>query len=105
MARIPIVTSYGWHWRRDLFKAPGRRYHVVGRIGHGNRTKGADFGEQEGIYALYLDGQLTYVGIAVHQSLSDRLQVHCRDSHKDDWDEFTWFGSRAISPVSGTRGH
>jgi hypothetical protein len=105
MARTGIVSSYGWHWRRDLFKAPRHRYYLVGRIGNGKRTKVANFSEQDGIYSLYLHRRLTYVGIAVHRSLSDRLQVHCHDSHQDDWDEFTWFGFRPVRPVAGTRGY
>lgn len=42
-----------------------------------------------GIYALYMDKQLYYVGIATDLSL--RLYNHTRDKHKDKWNRFSAF--------------
>ena len=44
-------------------------------------------GGQNGIYALYADGRLYYVGLA--RDLRSRLKTHLNDRHKDGWDHFS----------------
>lgn len=42
---------------------------------------------RHGIYALYRDGSLHYVGLA--NNLRVRLKQQLKDRHKDDWDRFS----------------
>ena len=44
---------------------------------------------QYGIYALYKDGQLVYVGLAV--DLLRRLDHHLKDRHKGQWNSFSLY--------------
>ena len=43
--------------------------------------------KRPGIYALYLDKKLYYVGLA--SNLSNRLRTHLRDHHEELWDRFS----------------
>ena len=42
---------------------------------------------RHGIYALYKQERLYYVGLA--SNLRSRLKAHLRDRHKDLWDRFS----------------
>lgn len=42
---------------------------------------------RHGVYALYRDDRLYYVGLA--RNLRDRLQSHLRDRHRKSWDRFS----------------
>ena len=44
---------------------------------------------QHGIYALYKNGNLYYVGLA--RNLPKRLSDHLKDHHQGDWDEFSLY--------------
>lgn len=44
---------------------------------------------KNGIYGLYKDGKLVYVGLAVN--LLRRIDHHLRDRHKGEWDSFSVF--------------
>jgi hypothetical protein len=102
---IGIVAAYGIRWRRDYYRSSRRQYQLLGRIGHGRATKAVDFSGQDGLYVLYLGDGVTYVGIAVHQSLEDRLRVHTRDKYKALWDQFSWFGFREPVHQTETNGY
>jgi hypothetical protein len=55
---------------------------------------------RHGIYALYRDGSLHYVGLA--RNLRTRLKQHLRDRLKDDWDRFSVYltiDNRAIKEL------
>lgn len=55
---------------------------------------------RHGIYALYREGSLHYVGLA--KNLRVRLKQHLRDRHKDDWDRFSVYltiDNRAIKEL------
>jgi hypothetical protein len=55
---------------------------------------------RHGIYALYRDGSVHYVGLA--RNLRGRLRQHLRDRHKDDWDRFSVYltiDNRAIKEL------
>ena len=55
---------------------------------------------RHGIYALYREGSLHYVGLA--RNLRVRLKQHLKDRHKDDWDRFSVYltiDNRAIKEL------
>ncbi|MBI4528058.1 MAG: DUF4357 domain-containing protein [Deltaproteobacteria bacterium] len=45
------------------------------------------FGGRQGIYALYRNNELYYVGLA--SNLRNRLKHHLRDRHRELWDRFS----------------
>jgi len=55
---------------------------------------------RHGVYALYREGSLHYVGLA--GNLRARLKQHLRDRHKNDWDRFSVYltiDNRAIKEL------
>lgn len=101
-----MILSYGLHWSvsRVYWGKPG-----IGNsgtlLGAATRSKNAhpvDFRMQRGIYALYADYQLIYVGQtgAGDDRLFKRLKAHKRDHLSERWDRFSWFGTQWV-----TEGH
>ncbi|MBI4704306.1 MAG: winged helix-turn-helix domain-containing protein [Deltaproteobacteria bacterium] len=54
----------------------------------------ANLWDQRGIYALYADFRLAYVGQA--GSIGDGLRGHTQDDLAGRWDAFSWFGLRRV---------
>ena len=89
------VSSYGLYWERE--KVNWNKGMVLGR-----QTSGADpvnFAEQKGVYMLYRDHALTYVGRAIGPTsgLFSRLKRHTRDHKALRWNRFSWFGFRPVT--------
>ena len=58
-----------------------------------------DFRDQIGIYALYADFDLVYVGqvgAGDGQRLLARLRQHSQKDFKGRWNRFSWFGLRSV---------
>jgi hypothetical protein len=96
-----MIQNYGLHWRVDLV-AWGRQNSsgaLLGAPSRSPRAAAVDFREQRGIYALYSDFELLYVGQAGvgDQRLFDRLKAHRSDHLSERWDRFSWFGSRWVT--------
>lgn len=56
--------------------------------------------QRHGVYALYRNGKLHYVGLA--GNLRSRLRQHLHDRHKDSWDHFSVYltiGDRGIKEL------
>ena len=51
-----------------------------------------------GIYALYDDYGLYYVGLS-NRSLRSRIRRHTRDRHKNKWTRFSWYRIPRIDHV------
>jgi predicted GIY-YIG superfamily endonuclease len=56
----------------------------------------------KGVYALYYEHDLLYVGQTFHQNLGDRLKQHLKDEKATRWDSFSWYG---IMKVLTTKRH
>ena len=94
-----MIRSYGLHWHKD-------------RVfwGHQNNSgslmwpaspngRPVDFRKQRGIYALYADYRLVYIGqtgSAQKDRLFDRLKSHLRDHLSERWDRFSWLGTQWV---------
>ncbi|MFX1740043.1 GIY-YIG nuclease family protein [Paraburkholderia kururiensis] len=67
---------------------------LLGVPSNGKKTEPFDFREQIGIYVLYADYKVVYVGQAGvgKQSLFSRLKQHRKDDLAGRWDRFSWFG-------------
>jgi hypothetical protein len=95
-----LISSYGLFWKVDdtEWSQDGRKgkRRLLGHLGSKRSSiRIADFWSQSGIYVLYGNYGLYYVGIAAE--LGRRLRRHRSDKHANEWDRFSWFGFRTIS--------
>ena len=101
-----VIQNYGLFWRveRVVWGTKGEGKGKGTLLGRARESKLAkkegivDFREQKGIYALYSNYKLVYVGQTrrgVSGTLFNRLKYH-RNHKVDDlserWDMFSWFG-------------
>ena len=93
-----IISSYGLFWRADeveWYPGHGRSLELFGRRGKiAPAFQMCNFWWQEGIYILYGNLGSYYGGLTKH--LGYRLRDHIGDSHKGQWDRFSWFGFRRV---------
>ena len=64
-----------------------------------NVQREVDFREQIGVYILYRNENVVYVGQAGsgNFTLFSRLKNHLTDHLADRWDKFSWFGVRKVN--------
>lgn len=96
-----MINSFGVHWRVDhVFwgrqRNPGS---LLGAASRSSRARQIDFREQRGIYALYADYELVYVGQtgAGDDRLFRRLKAHKNDHLSERWNRFSWFGTQWVT--------
>ena len=86
---------------RDSKKVPRRSaglvsFHIERVSARAFRDHSAELRElldsQSGIYALYRDGRLYYVGLA--ENLFRRINQHRKDKHRHKWDRFSAYVTR-----------
>lgn len=126
-----MFRSYGLFWREDhIFWGWSKvKGHLKGQEVDNDtgktktRSPEIDFRDQIGIYALYYNFELVYIGqVGANtddsrgKSLFDRLKDHRDGRHSERWDRFSWFGVQDVknseeltkfrtAPLSGvTRG-
>ena len=102
-----MITHYGLFWsERDVFwgrpnnpgELLGRAKTPLGRAGSPtNRERNAaqDFRDFVGLYCLYGDGELIYVGetgLGTKRNLFGRLKSHRKGPMSGRWSSFSWFG-------------
>ncbi len=96
-----MIKTYGLFWKADdVFWG---RQNNPGRL-RGARSKNSsavavDFREQRGIYALYAEYELMYVGQtgAGYDRLFYRLKSHRADHLAERWNRFSWFGTQWVT--------
>lgn len=91
-----------WHVDDVFFGRPGGQGANRGQL-LGNRERGAfpdpiDFATQIGVYALYADFDLVYVGQVGRGTnrLLSRLRNHACNEFAGRWNRFSWFGLRWV---------
>jgi hypothetical protein len=110
-----VITHYGLFWSSDdvyWSGVKGNQGHLRGkektRLERRGRPKiseinnATSFSEYAGIYCLYKDTNLIYIGeagLANNSNLFERLKSHRSDYLADRWDKFSWFG-RNMSTLS-----
>lgn len=115
----PIFTHYGLYWSVDDVLWKGGRRKEAGLWGRerarlerkGRPTKAEqdnafDYQNFIGLYCLYRNYQLIYVGeagLGNKSTLFPRLRAHLSDHLADQWDQFSWFGRAA--PLDATTAH
>ena len=96
-----MIQSFGLHWHLD--RVEWGRPNVSGTLrGAASRSRNArpvDFREQRGIYALYADYELVYLGQtgAGDDRLFKRLKAHKSDHLSERWNRFSWFGTQWVT--------
>ena len=95
MPRQTLIANMGLFWREDCvyWGAANNRGHLNG-YRNGDVHTLVDFRTQRGIYVLYSDFNIIYIGQAGsgNASLFGRLKRHTRDDLAERWDRFSWFG-------------
>lgn len=93
-----IIQNYGLHWREDRVTWKGVKGAPVSLLGIAKNKVDAivDFREQRGIYALYDNYKLVYVGQTT-DVLWKRLHYHRQFDIQGRWDMFSWFGTRYVT--------
>ncbi|MCW0484866.1 HTH domain-containing protein [Gaoshiqia sediminis] len=88
-----IINSFGIFWERD--KVLWRNNPDLFGIQQRGATP-VNFKEQIGIYLLYDNREVIYVGQAIKQTLGKRLYDHTQDRLSGRWNRFSWFGILSI---------
>ena len=84
-----VIRSFGMYWQRDLVvwrndaKIYGKQQATASPV---------DFGGQRGIYILYDQHAVVYVGRSIDRPLGKRLFEHTTDRLGGRWNRFSWFG-------------
>ncbi len=95
-----LIQNYGLFWKIDdvFWGKPNVTGHLLGVPASNTTAKPVDFREQIGVYVLYANYDLVYVGQvgAGNQRLFARLKQHRRDALAGRWNQFSWFGIRWV---------
>jgi len=89
-----IFNAFGIYWNRNLVlwkSTPdllGMQYIGATEV---------NFKDQRGIYLLYDNREIIYVGQAIEQTLGQRLKQHTSDRLSGRWDRFSWFGFYSVT--------
>lgn len=88
-------------WDRSLVDWKAHNWRLLGRRGRNSGTiKIADFRRARGIYVLYSDTGIYYVGLASSAGgIGGRLKDHTKDTHERAWTRFSWFAFDGHSEV------
>lgn len=84
-----IIQAFGMYWARSLIVWNSNPT-IMGQQQTG--AKPVNFADQRGVYLLYDDRDVIYVGRAADQGLGRRLYQHTVDRLASRWNRFSWFG-------------
>jgi hypothetical protein len=106
-----IIANMGLFWSRNKVRWKGNRGIGSARLAGKRRsakTRGVvDFWKQTGIYALYAEYHLVYVGqagLSDQSCLGNRLKQHLTDDLAGRWDMFSWFGLQKVKATDNIVG-
>jgi len=95
-----IIHSFGMYWQRDLVvwrndpKMFGKQQAL---------SKPVNFGKQKGIYILYDNHTVVYVGRSIDRPLGKRMYEHTIDRLGSRWNRFSWFGLLDVTQEGNLR--
>ena len=96
-----MIRTYGLFWNREkvYWGRQGDPGSLWGTPDKTAKAQPVDFREQGGIYALYSNYELVYIGQtgSGSQRLLYRLRSHLDDHLADRWNQFSWFGTQWVT--------
>lgn len=104
-----LIKNYGLFWKvEDVYWGTQNK---VGTL-YGQKRNAAnsayiDFRYQTGIYVLYADYKIVYVGqtgAGKANYLFNRLKQHLKDDLAGRWTQFSWFGLRSVRTTTNDLG-
>jgi hypothetical protein len=99
-----MILSYGLHWRveRVFWGRPKVAGTLLGAASRSPKARSVDFRLQRGIYVLYADYELVYVGQtgAGADRLFNRLKFHKSDHLSERWNRFSWYGTQWVTKAN-----
>jgi hypothetical protein len=99
-----IIAAYGEWWDPHIVdwgrRGPGLGGRLAGLMEDGTPTNAWD---QRGIYVLFQDWEVVYVGKTGERPLGARLRAHRKDDVAGRWDRFSWYGIRHINQTGDLR--
>lgn len=89
-----MIKSYGLFWDPSavFWGRPNVPGSLLGRKHGSQKNPLVDFRDQLGVYVLYQDFDVVYVGMAENTRLLPRLRNHTNDLLENRWNRFSWFG-------------
>ncbi len=92
-----LIRTMGLFWKRDcvFWGKPNNHGRLLGVAPNALKDQ-IDFWNQIGVYALYADYHLVYVGQTSKTKLGGRLKNHLKDDLAGRWDSFSWFGALRV---------
>jgi hypothetical protein len=106
-----LVGAYGTFWEASLIDWRASGWRMLGRQGVNIPVlRIADFRKARGVYALYSDTGIYYVGLAAGTNgIGGRLKDHRSDIHAERWSRFSWFAfdgpSETVTYADGVLKH
>lgn len=95
-----LIRQFGEFWNPDMVswgkKGPGNGGKLIGEVKGDNGWVNINFWEARGVYVLYDNFTITYVGKAIDQPLGKRLRDHLSDRLAGRWDMFSWYSLSSI---------
>jgi hypothetical protein len=98
-----MVENFGLHWRSDEVNwgrpGAGNSGTLMGAERKSKNARVVNFRGQRGIYVLYADYEVVYIGQtgAGNLRLFKRLKMHRTDHLSERWNRFSWFGTRWVT--------
>lgn len=88
-----IIGAYGLFLEQRLVDWYARPWRLRGRQGlNSGSLRIVDFRRARGVYILYNDVKVYYVGLAVGANgVGSRIRYHLDDKHSQKWNRCSWF--------------
>lgn len=104
-----IIKTFGLFWRRDSvdWNKSDENGELLGYSQRRKLKEKINFNGQIGIYILYYDFNIVYVGqvgTGDKRTLFSRLKDYTRDEKTDRWNQFSWFGLKWVNTNDGLSG-
>jgi len=97
-----LIRNYGLFWEtKNVFwgsGGEGNEGKIWGVPAHRRSEEPVNFRYQRGVYALYAEYDLVYVGQVGrgNRRLLDCLKAHTTDALSGRWNKFSWFGINRV---------
>lgn len=93
-----LIRLYGEYWNPDIVdwgkRGPGNKGRLIGYFQKKSEVR--DYWDARGIYALFDEFRLVYVGQAMSQGIGKRVRDHLTDRMAGRWDMFSWFSTSTM---------